>query len=160
MTTPLGPIFSLASCTYRLPRVPFIIEPVLSTRIQGCGNSEPIARYFGLFSTPLSYSTPDIHCIQLSLNSPDIHLFYRTMSCMIGCFHATACIPFPTSPYLSNSSLPFYSLSFLLFLPGGLTPFFPSSLLYLFPPLSPSITLSPPHLTVGSWCIFFPSILC
>ena len=35
---------------------------------QGCGNSEPTAGHFGLFS-PI----PHIFCIQLSFNLPDIH---------------------------------------------------------------------------------------
>ena len=52
-----------------------------------CGNIEPTAGHFVLFSPLLSCSR--ILCIQLSFNLPDIQYIYWTMSCMTGCFHTT-----------------------------------------------------------------------
>ena len=55
------------TCTY-MYIVYMYVHVHVHTCTQGCGNSEPIAGHFDLFSTLLS-----CNYIQLSFNLPDIH---------------------------------------------------------------------------------------
>ena len=72
--------------------------------IQGCGNIEPTAGHFDLFSPLLSCS--HILCIQLSFNLLEI---YRTLSCMIRHFHTTGYIICLASLMLLTTTVIHYS---------------------------------------------------
>ena len=55
--------------------------------IQECGNSEPTAGHFGLFSPLLSCSPYTLCTVQFQYTRHSLD--YWKMSCMTGCFHTT-----------------------------------------------------------------------